>query len=166
MEKEVKPIKLEDVKKVPKRDIEEHDRLNVLLQVHHEHCCVDPVSAQCKFVALLEQMEEPFKRLLKIGKDWQPLEYGWIDPKQSGYVVLLNLSGHKHRLVNPTLKEKKLDQKMIIELGVELESEVCPYAIVRPGRVAFLEMIDIEKMRVRCSAAKPVVEAHVFVFTK
>lgn len=157
-------VKMEDVKPVPKREIEEFDRLNVMLQISHEHCCVEPTALQARFTDLLTVKEQPYKREIKVDDKWTRLNKGcWLEKDQIGYVVVVNNTG-RASLVNPTAKEKKATKKVIVELAVYAELVHTPFARCRPGgRPAFLDVVDMSSIYIR-SAKGTTAEVTVLAF--
>lgn len=131
-------VNLEGVRPIPKRQIEEFDRLHILLQLSHEHCCVDPTQVSARFTALLTVKEQPYKRNVKVTKDWTPLLKGcWLTCEEIGYLVIQN--NGSHRSLKPTKEEEEQDKKKILQIAIKVGGRYEPVGRVNPKRIALLE---------------------------
>lgn len=122
-----------DINKVA--DAYNKDRLSVLLQLTHEHCCVDPIQVQFRSVDFLNHKIQPINRygLVVDSQEWQPLpiDINWMPVDKAGSFYI----------------EHAEDSKGILVIE--------PQFIVRPGRMQHLEPLHIDKVRIRCFTDEP-----------
>lgn len=102
------PVADEVLKKLVKLPPEEErekqntkDRLVVVFQMTHVHCCDEPVTVDARYATQLETAEEPYRRRLKVGKAWQVLDLGWYAEGAVGTVCVRNTGKIPVQIGNP-----------------------------------------------------------------
>lgn len=73
-----------------------------------------PIQQETKFFKKIASDEEPYKRKIRIGEDWEPLDCGWV--KEAGVLVLANEEG-KYLQANPTEDEQAALDAKIVEVS-------------------------------------------------
>jgi hypothetical protein len=110
-------------------------RLNVIEAVHHAAADGQVLTAETRFLRILESDDQPYMRRAKCGSTWEQLDTGWIEGMPS-MVVLRNDEGHFN--IQPTKEQRDEVNSRIIEVGVG-DQTIHPFAYVRPGQSIRLE---------------------------
>lgn len=138
---------------VPRKDV-----LTCNFMLHHEHPGEQPESLEVRFSDFLESDEQPLRRRLKLGVDWQPINPGFT--AGVGELVLVNHAGAAERakpIRNAGDFQPNAEDIIEVSMGPD-----CTPILVRPGRFTFLEPADISKLRIR--AQVPDVPAWLYVY--
>lgn len=153
------PIKLSDVTPLP--ELHNHDRVTIVINMHHEHLGEAPVSLQSIHARLLEHMEEPYQRRLRAGEKWQPVvDSGcWIATGRIGYVTVENLEG-RVLTVQPTEEERRKSSNKILEIGYANDSAQAD--LIYPGSIAIKTPSNASKLVIRCRSGEASYKLHVF----
>lgn len=105
-----------------------------------------------RFYRYLNSDEEAYDRTLRVGKEWQPIDIGWLKDKDVACVRI----GNKNTRVpskKPTLEQIDADNAKILEIGIEdihtgvitVFSEIPVNEDMRVSNPKILEF-----MRIRC----------------
>lgn len=89
-------------------------RLVVVEQIYFQSHNNDPVPLERRFVRQLKTDEQPYSRIIKVGKEWQQLDCGWID--KCSMLHIENI--YPQWSVNPTPEERKEVDERIVELAI------------------------------------------------
>ena len=126
------------------------DRLNMHLVAHHEHCCDDPASLDCRWSESLASTEEPYKRRSKPATAPQPIDTGWLPASGISHIILRNTSGQRASAVQPTPAELAAEKALVIYVGFAGDDR--PLWRIRPGKFMVGEPADLPLLRVWAAA--------------
>ncbi len=127
---------------VPKPAPEDKDRLSGRFFLHHQHCCVDPVTVEQSFSRILETTEQPFVRRIEVGEIWKSVSAAWLE--QVSFVVIQNPL--KKYATQQTDEQKALDQAKIVEFS---NGGSDPW-LIRPNSFFIGEPSSLQSLQVRC----------------
>ncbi len=102
------------------------NRLTVIETVYHQTTTAEPDSIESRFERELISDEQPYRRTTKVGEDWTPLDFGWIE--EVGMIVIQNNEG-KGLTKIPTPEEKEELAAKVLEISADPSNSW----IVRPG---------------------------------
>ena len=93
------------------KPVEKQDRLTARVDVYYEQQHFEPTQVGVSFSTLLPKSEEQvYVRRLKIGEDWQDVDFGWID--RPGSLLIENRK--KMFQTNPTAEEMDLEIQKVL----------------------------------------------------
>jgi hypothetical protein len=121
-----------------------HSVLTVVCRVYFQQPSAAPLAVESSFSRGVEGEEQPWVRRLSVGKDWQPLDAGWLP--LASCLLILNEEG-RHWAVIPTPEQSQAAAERIVLVAPD-DSEVGWK--VRPGESMRAEPSDVKKLRLRC----------------
>jgi hypothetical protein len=97
------------------------NRLTVTEGIYHMGHDVPTSGTYATFSRQLEGNDQPYIRRLTVGRDWQPVDFGWIGER----VGMLSISNEEGKFLqrNPTEEEKKALAAMVIEVTVSGDAD-------------------------------------------
>ncbi len=113
-------------------------RIAVVETLYHQEVGQKPTSTECRFSRNLNTDEQPYKRKLVIGEQWQRLDLGWAQP--CGMVHLENAKRQPGTI--PTEAEKEADRLRTLCVAVihmntvPSEEHTCTQWYVPPGETS------------------------------
>ena len=131
-----------DVTPLEERDTIKHDRLTVIFQAAHDHCCVAPVAVEGRFSVLLETTEQAWVRELKINQVAKFLDFGFLVDAGIGYFCVTNNAKPRG------LEDKTGDGDLVICYGDDLAGEPGLGWVVPPGGFFFGMAQSPERLQV------------------
>lgn len=122
-------------------------RITVVGTVYYQPAFGDPSSVHVRYSVLGTEDEQVYTRDLKVGEDWQPIDYGWV--KRPGMVLVGNARVELN--VKPTEEQRKELDARVLQLGIAGGCEdVYPFQDVPPGTSYPVTPPDFSLLRVRC----------------
>lgn len=146
----------------PKPD-ESHDRLTGVLNLYHESHAEEPVAFEHRFASMLDQRGiEPYWRRRGVVYSNEPrhVDFGWIDPKDVGVVVIVNTEG----MAEPVVPSEERVEEIRASILIVRTGPDDPGCVVRPGRFHACEP-QVPKL-LTIQAARGKVHGRVCVFPK
>lgn len=132
----------------PKPVLEDVDRISVVFQALHEHCCSDPMPIPCTFAHILGTIEQPWHRVMRVSQEWIPLDLGWL-ADGAGFLIIRNVTGSKKHL-QPSEEEKAdLAKKIVVVAPADTDPKKTGRSI-RPGHFDFGYPENARELRIRC----------------
>lgn len=104
-------------------------RITIVETLYHQIPREEPTEVTCRFSKELHSKEDPYQRRKLIGKEWQPLGFGWLSGNV-GMVSLINDAG-KERQGIPSEEEKAALALQVIRIRFSKGS--CGDLVVPPG---------------------------------
>jgi len=89
-------------------------RLVVVETVYCQSPGEQPVAVESRFGRALNSQEQPYRRVIKVGESWQPLDHGWVE--EASMLVISNEEG-KYLQVVPTEEQRKELETKVVELA-------------------------------------------------
>ena len=122
------------------------DRFTVVEQVYHRPMDSDPELFRHGYSRELQTTEQVYRRQIKVGEDWTPLDTGWLEDKV-GMICLSNEEG-KRLQVYPTEEEQaEIDEKII---QVSYDQDPDRAWIIPPGETFRSSPSSQHKLFIRC----------------
>lgn len=123
-------------------------RVTVVETVHHQLPDAEPATVETRFQRWLESDEQLYRRTLRVGAEWTPIDTGWVESP----AVLLLRNDREMFAVQPTEEEKTMAAGKVLEIGVRLDGAdaVVPLFAVHPGHSFRAEPLAVKSLRVRC----------------
>lgn len=90
----------------------------VFYQSPHE----SPIAIELPFVRWLSTKEQPWIRRGVAGRDWQPLQCGWLNDAAS-LMIVVNKEGH-FRQVQPYPHERAAAEAKVLEIGIHVGGHI------------------------------------------
>lgn len=90
-------------------------RLTVTTQASLQRPGLPPDGERLGFHRWLGSGEQPYRRELRVGPEWVPLDLGWLAGDAVGFLVLSN--PRERRRAAPTAEEAALAEARVIEVG-------------------------------------------------
>lgn len=100
--------------------------LTVIETVYYQVDGEDAVCHETKYCQRIKSGEQPYVRHLKLGKQWQPLDHGWL--QHCSLLVIENKA--LNRTTTLTDEEKQEDQQRLVELAFQEQTN--PYVPIEP----------------------------------
>jgi hypothetical protein len=117
----------------------EHDRITMILQLHHQTDGDAPTSVRIALEQLTRKDEEPYTKRLKVTPD-KPTEidFGWLE--NPGVIVLHNITNNvPHKI--PTIEEKNAAEASYLVLRMKSDSPgMCEIMGIRIGAFTIFEV--------------------------
>lgn len=138
--------------------LKDQDRITAHFEMHHEHCCISPVSIGVKYSHFLETMEQPYMRRFKVTpqSSTKELNLAWLEGN-CGSLILLNPPPDIVRRNKLTDEEKLEIENMTLHVSVGGSR---PW-LVRPGRFFVGEPSDVTQVRLWVPAGEREITMHV-----
>lgn len=94
---------------------EPKDRLTVVENVYHQAISdgQGPTQFESRYSRELDTKEQVYQRRTKVGEDWEPLDFGWIE--KVGLLLIRNEEGKFTEI--PTDEENQRTQRKILEVA-------------------------------------------------
>ena len=89
------------------------DRITVVEKVYHQSVGEQPTQADVVFVRNLLTKEQPYVRHVKVGENWTPVDYGWLN--SVSFVVIQNDEGKF--VVVPTPEELATVMARVVDVS-------------------------------------------------
>jgi hypothetical protein len=88
----------------------ESDRITGQFILHKETCDDKPITARAQFCSLLKSKGiQPYNRKIKVGKEWIPLDLGWVPLEGAvGFVIIDYFLAKEAPSIMMRLQNKKL----------------------------------------------------------
>lgn len=113
-------------------------RLTVVETVYHHQRGGQPAAVEARYTRRLASDEQPYRRTMTLGAEWQPVDLGWLQGQPVGLLILQ--SGEK-------------PGGPLVEVGVAVLDAVQPAFVIRPGESFRGEPLPDAEICVRASAA-------------
>lgn len=84
-----------------------------------------------RFVRELSSKDEPYKRTITLGEQWEELDTAWVDIENIGYLFLRNDGGRPFQVV-PTHEQIQEARSRVVELGYMLMDYSLPEITKEP----------------------------------
>lgn len=127
-------------------------RLTIVGNIYHQIPGEDIAGpSPSRYYRWIESEEQAYKRTLKVGTEWQPLDLGWFKDKEEH--GLLSLANGTKRLPSrkPSAQEEQEFYEQILEVGIEYsDGKVMEIAYLPVGEDMRLPPLNLDKYRIRC----------------
>jgi hypothetical protein len=145
---------------------ETKSRLTVVEMVHHAGPNFSPTTADSRFARIVDSDEAPYVRPqgFKVGKDWKPLDLGWLTDLPCGMLVIRNEM--ERFTVAPTQEQLQAARSKILEVTFTVftraDDPPSTAMLVGPGESCRFMPYDPTAIRVRCLHGETKVTLYVF----
>lgn len=147
---------LKPVKK-PEVDITaaENGRLTIVDNVYHHLPDAQPSGIETRWGCVLSTKEQAWIRLFDAACEWTPLSLGWIAECGCSMLIVKNLEAVRWQ-VKPTAEERDRAMSRIIEIGIQVGTDVVSFARVLPmGQSIQFAPTNPPSLRIRCVGDGP-----------
>lgn len=129
-------------------------RITIIQQVYHqvpsEETSSPPVT---RFYRWLESDEQAFKKTVKVGTSWQPLDIGWFTGKKASVLCIGNFIKRQPSR-KPTQDEIDEFNSRLLEIGIDVGNGVRKFASIPVGEdMRICDPEDLSYFRIRCPIA-------------
>jgi hypothetical protein len=125
------------------------DRLNLVLNISHEHFGDQPFGLNLVYSKMLDSYEQVYTRRVQIGKGWELVDLGWLEESGASLVVIENLEG-KGLIVNPTPDQKETIESKVLEVAYNQNSKESDYV----PAMGFCVRTPSAPLYIRCQKGK------------
>src|SRR5437868_1913375 len=140
-------------------DNKQRSRLTIVSKVYHNVPGQNTVGPEpVSFYRYLTTDEQAYSRTVKVGKEWQEIDIGWLKDIGCSYIQLINDTKRLPSKV-PTKEVSDNIASRAIELGIEVKTQdgrevgielIIPICSFSPEEGTGLSPSDVSQLRVRC----------------
>jgi hypothetical protein len=105
------------------------------------------------FVRVLESGEQVYQRRMEIGKDWQPVDLGWLAEPGCSMIMIENREGGNLQVV-PTEEEKQTIAAKVVEIVLDQQSTGYNVLQVHPKESQRISPTRPDLCLIRCRSGK------------
>ncbi len=141
--------------------------VNILSTVYHRNPGENPITLETNMRHELVSDEQPYQRRCRVGEEWEPLDFGWLAPKDGpldvGSIHIVNEEG-KFLQKQPTPEQRAKTEAKILEIRVTPDNCCWGYFLIAPGQPFYNYPTQPKDLQIRCQ--KGIARFTITVFPK
>lgn len=131
------------------------NRLTIYSSIYRQTETEEPEGLEIRIQRSLSSLEQVYERRTMVGKDWRPIDTGYIKDN-AGLLVIENRAGFQNASRIPTEEEKARTAKKVVELCVDDGTVEIVFARIPPGEAFPFPPENLSLWRIRCIETAPI----------
>lgn len=164
-------------KEIPKKDLKNRPRTTIVETLVYHRPGEEPTNVTNRFAFYGESLEQEYKRQIRVGEVWVPIDTGWLNNRVSTLILVNELIRPSK---NISQEEEELINSKVLEIGIisipeeenpksrtmfsppKVQPSLAVFSFLPPGEAIRLRPENIASYRIRCRNDSTKVTIHCY----